>query len=392
MVETFKKRNGPKPLPFVGSPSRFFKQMASKSRSEFQVAPGNSRLLQTSLLVQKAENKYVPLIDYDTDSASEGSPCTVNTSSAKAQHCSAVVHILDSDTESAESVASESLGQYILPKQLEPSHYLASYNPSASNERRRFAVARFGRAVVDIEHYASLAGQNKLSTEIIDVVASVFTKQSSNLAVVDWLNSTKIFGLQSFDLKAKKKPFHVDLTETVYLLFPYIAQGHYTLIVFDFLNQKVIQHNPLKEFQILKKGILKKALDKYLATYNTIYKACYTSKNWTYVDVDLEQQSDAVSCGVFVLWYIQLYASSQLQNRPVFNQRTFREFLMKHILEESDDLRGSCRHCGTVPVKASTRCSLCKWSICKACAERCFQNEILATSFVCNLCATTVSG
>lgn len=60
----------------------------------------------------------------------------------------------------------------------------------------------------------------------------------------------------------------------------------------------------------------------------------------------LPEQTDSVSCGVYTLWYMQLYVDNRHGRGDDCNPDVFRQELLSRILYESDSLINDCLHCG----------------------------------------------
>lgn len=93
-------------------------------------------------------------------------------------------------------------------------------------------------------------------------------------------------------------------------------------------------------------------------------------KNWTIVEPNVPQQSDDVSCGVFVQYFIEMY----LTNRPVrsFDVNSYRKRLKVFLLENFVPIDSLCSNCGTNVLDITTviTCSYCRRKMCANCADR----------------------
>lgn len=72
-----------------------------------------------------------------------------------------------------------------------PMYYITSSEFKINDFSINFVVAKFGNVLVKIRDYLTLHSQNKLSTEIIDVIAHVITRDTEVHAVLDWYSVVK---------------------------------------------------------------------------------------------------------------------------------------------------------------------------------------------------------
>lgn len=148
------------------------------------------------------------------------------------------------------------------------------------------------------------------------------------MVAIDWVNSTKLFDNKRLIYRANAKPFHANLNKVNYMFFPYIAKNHYTLVVLDFERRAILQHNPMEGYQILSEEQMFVGIMRYFRLYEQINKTKFANNNWEIVVNSLPGQKDLVSCGVCILWYMQLYVNSSHINSKQFIANEFRQEML----------------------------------------------------------------
>lgn len=177
--------------------------------------------------------------------------------------------------------------------------------------------------------------------------SSILLSQYVYLTYIDWHSVVKLVNNKRFVCRAQKKPFHIDLNKIEFICMPYISQNHYTLLVLDLINQHIVQHNPMPDFEIISKEQIIAGVKLYFEQYNSINKTNFKFNKWKLITKKMPEQQDVVSCGIYILWYIQLYVHHQ-QNTDnlLFDGSTFRHIIQRRILEESDIMVNACLYCG----------------------------------------------
>lgn len=193
------------------------------------------------------------------------------------------------------------------------------------------------------------------------MIAHVLTRDIETHAVVDWYSVVNIFDeSKRFHCRANQKPFDINLNIIQYLFLPYICNQHYTLVVLDFKTRTVVQHNPLVDCIILSDEKMMRGVHNYINTYNRINRTKHNSQDWRIIKMNLLQQTDSISCGIYVLWYIQLYVNKQLNSNLQFSSAKYRHELLKLILVESDSLINACLYCANESKKRMIECFACQ--------------------------------
>lgn len=180
------------------------------------------------------------------------------------------------------------------------------------------------------------------------------------------------------DLRDSKKdrnffPFTLDMEFENFIYVPYTYKNHYCLIVMKRSTQSISLYDP---FGRGNKNDLKLFLE-YLENCKLYYpntKNNISSIQWKIIPPcnDRPIQTDGVSCGLYIAYYMDQLAKEELSAISPFHPNEYRN-LMKDVLKRhSLPLEQLCIGCTREDVKLLFTCDKCKRKVHKQCYIKCF--------------------
>lgn len=242
-----------------------------------------------------------------------------------------------------------------------PPYYLSSNRPEQ-------LIAVIGGSKIYQEDFSRLL-KSKITNFMVD---HLLLSIKVNALEVD---QTTYF-LSQKALTTRTSEFYKKICQkTLYL--PLLKDGHFTLLIVDFSRQTLYHLNPLHSDESRSKAeavAFKIALEsRFRSLYGqeAIFRIGFLNH---------PIQQDAVSCGVFVIFYAEQHSRAGYISQTLDNI-SYRNCLMETILKTSDPIT-YCR-CLKKKERENASSCICCGSICHVDCLNCFDT--------CNLCAAFVA-
>lgn len=222
--------------------------------------------------------------------------------------------------------------------------------------------------------YATLNSNRELNQRAVDACISAVIKSRSKENLVKFViteMSIQLLRERSMTVVAGVWAYFNNLKDCEFLIMPYLVErrSHYCILFADLRKKECAFYNPLPKYP----DDLMTGHEKFRNVLSQKHKTQYQSelsaaKNWKYVRGTGPIQEDNVSCGVYVVRFVE----SRLKGEPRLNHfdaEDYRNNLKILCLEQSNTMSDVCLYCGKEDIR---KCKL--WVQCETC-KRWIHNE-----------------
>lgn len=252
------------------------------------------------------------------------------------------------------------------------------------------------RTKVYLDELKCLSKGEKLSNFTLDNLAELMVSKSSaqNVKLIDCYNTRYLFGIGNNKLEStyfmdeeKVKTIRRYFNSNVNtLVCPVLWEEHFYLLIIDLQNKTIAYLDSARSSERMKTII--EGFFQTLQACKILVDGPDDVKKWTIIEPDgIPQQNDAVSCGVYVLAFLEMF----LTNRQMisFDVHAYRNRLKIFLLENLVSIYTICSICGDICIDKSLvkSCCYCGRKVHDVCIDK-MRNVIYETveDIKCELC------
>ena len=246
-----------------------------------------------------------------------------------------------------------------------------------------------------------------------DLVGSVIDSFVIYNSIANWKNISSvptdqtnyILGYSCDSSKSEQRlMYNLNFSFTGLVFLPYCYARHWCLLVLNVEEKTMMHLDPMDPDDITGDRAIRAFL-KYLKeckSRKATNNLCYLNWHRKYPTADRPIQTDAINCGIFIMFYMNRLAKRKsLLKKTPFNPSAYRNKIAKNLIYSSKDAKEICLYCEKQSKNndpnAYQICKICnRWAHLR-CISRVMENnpkikqDTLLSNHVCRLCDVLIN-